>query len=129
VASSAVLCGCGGPAANGVECGPTEFAGCGKSRFEKRQGFHSLRKASSSNVYFIPEAKLFTLRHSNLIRGEPADASEGRAEALGCLAEPRDGVGDQIRYLRLRVAPTAHRVNQPNDEFWQSQCLGGYRDR
>ena len=36
-----------------------------------------------------------------------------QAVALGWLRKPRDGVGDQIGYLRLRVAPAAERVNAP----------------
>jgi hypothetical protein len=34
-----------------------------------------------------------------------------RAEALSCLAKPRDGMGDQIGYLRLRLARAKQRVN------------------
>jgi hypothetical protein len=42
---------------------------------------------------------------------KPQDLRQCRAEALGCLRKPRDGYGDQIGYLRLRVAPTGRDVN------------------
>ena len=38
-------------------------------------------------------------------------AHHSRAEALDCATGTRDGVGDQIRYLRLRVAPSPPAVN------------------
>src|SRR4051812_21929941 len=37
-------------------------------------------------------------------RESPADSRQSRTAASSCLKNPRDGVGDQIRYLRLRVA-------------------------
>jgi len=37
--------------------------------------------------------------------------NRAQAEALCCRTKPRDGVGDQIGYLRLRLAPTARGVN------------------
>ncbi len=42
----------------------------------------------------------------------------GRAGALGCLTKPRVGVGDQIGYLRLRLAPDARDVNAGSEEIW-----------
>jgi hypothetical protein len=42
---------------------------------------------------------------------EPGGARQSRAEALGWVAKPRDGMGDQIGYLRLRVARAAKGVN------------------
>jgi hypothetical protein len=43
--------------------------------------------------------------------GEPEGAVENRAEALVCLVKPRIGVGDQIGYLRLRLARAEQGVN------------------
>jgi hypothetical protein len=43
--------------------------------------------------------------------GEPEGAVKTRAEALVCLAKPRDGVGYQIGYLRLRLARVGQGVN------------------
>jgi hypothetical protein len=37
--------------------------------------------------------------------------TQGEAQALGCLKEPRDGMGGQIRYLALRVARLSQSVN------------------
>lgn len=45
------------------------------------------------------------------LRREPEGEGRGRAEALGWLRKPRDGVGDQIGYLGLTVAPTGRGVN------------------
>ena len=42
---------------------------------------------------------------------DPEGVGRGRAEALGWLRKPRDGVGDQIGYLGLTVAPTGRDVN------------------
>jgi hypothetical protein len=42
---------------------------------------------------------------------EPQDVERGRAVPLGWLWKPRDGVGDQIGYLGLRVARTTRGVN------------------
>ena len=50
--------------------------------------------------------------------GEFAFGRQERADALGCLAGPRDGVGDQVRYLRLRVAPAGAGVNAGRKDFW-----------
>jgi len=47
----------------------------------------------------------------------PLSQAQDWAEALGRTAEPRDGVGDQIRYLGLRVAPSAAHVNVPKAYF------------
>ena len=58
--------------------------------------------------------------------GEPAGVGRNRAEALGWLRKPRDGVGDQIGYLGLRVAPMLSGVNAPQDEFPFDLCLGRY---
>ena len=56
--------------------------------------------------------------------GNPAGAVESRAEALGWVAKPRDGVGDQIGYLRLRVARTGQGVNAGVKDFYRELCFG-----
>jgi hypothetical protein len=42
---------------------------------------------------------------------EPKGARRGRAVVPGWLRKPRDGVGDQIGYLGLTLAPTGRGVN------------------
>ena len=58
------------------------------------------------------------------MRGKLAGAVESRAEALGWVAKPRVGVGDQIGYLRLRVARTRQGVNAGVKDSYRELCLG-----
>ena len=41
----------------------------------------------------------------------PTGVGRGRAVVPGWLRKPRDGMGDQIGYLRLTLAPTGRGVN------------------
>lgn len=51
------------------------------------------------------------------VRGKTRNAAQDRAEALGWGMGPRDGIGDQIRYLGMRVAPPGLGVNVGSMDF------------
>ena len=53
----------------------------------------------------------------------------GEPEALGCLKEPRVGVGDQILYLALRVARPGRAVNRLPKFNFSCICVFGGTSR
>jgi len=63
------------------------------------------------------EGRLAELTCWEAFGGKPYGIQRARAAALGRLAKPRVGDGNQIRYLRLRVAPPGLRVNALHNDF------------